>query len=214
MPESQKIPIFPLPIVVFPDEELRLHIFEPRYKQLIQDCRSQGVAFGIIPVIQNRMMDIGTLVRLDEVVKEYEDGRMDIKLSSLELFNVLEFFDTYSGKLYSAAAIQLIDHDSTENLERKQLVMSLFNELCEINHAKPYHPISWELFQSYKLGHYVGFTLEEEYRFCVLRTETERMDKLIQQLEYMIGNSKQRQEWLKRIHMNGEFKDFNIQDLK
>ncbi|MFZ1425056.1 MAG: hypothetical protein WAS55_14635, partial [Saprospiraceae bacterium] len=60
----------------------------------------------------------------------------------------------------------------------------------------------------------VGFTLEEEYRFSTLATEKERLEKLIQQLDYMIEQSKQRQEWLKRMNMNGEFRNFNLKDLK
>ncbi|MBK8449450.1 MAG: LON peptidase substrate-binding domain-containing protein [Saprospiraceae bacterium] len=214
MPKNQKIPVFPLPIVVFPDEELRLHIFEAQYKQLINDCKETGIVFGITPVIESRMMNIGSLVKLLEIVKVYDDGRMDIKLHCMGQFKVLEQYSKWPGKLYSAIDIQILEPDVAEEKEMTYEVMELFNNLCDINKAKPYHQISWETFQSYKLGHIVGFTLEEEYRFSTLATEKERLEKLIQQLDYMIEQSKQRQEWLKRMNMNGEFRNFNLKDLK
>ena len=61
------LPIFPLSIVVFPGEELNLHIFEPRYKQLIQDCYGENKAFGIPTVINNAVADHGTQVRITDI---------------------------------------------------------------------------------------------------------------------------------------------------
>ena len=72
------IPIFPLALVVFPDEHLNLHIFEPRYKQLITDCFTNKKPFGIPAVINNKMMDLGMLVEIVEISKIYDDGKMDI----------------------------------------------------------------------------------------------------------------------------------------
>ena len=214
MSEIKKIPVFPLPIVVFPDEELRLHIFEPRYKQLIKDCSEKKIVFGIMPVLNSKIMDIGTIVRLEEIVKEYEDGRMDIKLSSHGLFRVIEYHSNWPGKLYSAVDMEMQEYETVGEKDLDQKVMDLFNELCELNHVKPFHPISWDQFISFKLGHYVGFSIEEEYRFCILVAENARLNKLIQQLEYMIDQSKQRQEWLKRMNMNGEFRNFDLKEWK
>ena len=73
------IPIFPLGIVVFPGEKLHLHIFEPRYKQLINECKESGKPFGIPTVISNRMNEMGTLVELKDIVQTYDNGEMDIK---------------------------------------------------------------------------------------------------------------------------------------
>ena len=73
------IPIFPLGIVVFPNESLNLHIFEPRYKQMIQECMEQKKMFGIPTVIAQKIGELGTLVRIKEISKTYENGEMDIK---------------------------------------------------------------------------------------------------------------------------------------
>ena len=66
------IPIFPLSIVVFPGEELNLHIFEPRYKQLIGDCFSENRAFGIPSIVKEKLMEFGTLVKIIEIKEVVE----------------------------------------------------------------------------------------------------------------------------------------------
>ena len=58
------IPIFPLGVVVFPGEQLNLHIFEPRYRQLIQDCFGEKRSFGIPIVLKNNVSEMGTLVTI------------------------------------------------------------------------------------------------------------------------------------------------------
>ena len=73
------IPIFPLSIVVYPGERLNLHIFEPRYKQLIKECFDGNKPFGIPSVMDEKINEMGTLVQVKEITKEYEDGKMDIK---------------------------------------------------------------------------------------------------------------------------------------
>src|SRR5215212_5959493 len=73
------IPIFPLGIVVYPGEKLHLHIFEPRYKQLVTECFSDKKPFGIPAVIENRLQDFGTVVTITEITTVHDNGEMDIK---------------------------------------------------------------------------------------------------------------------------------------
>ncbi|MBI3883147.1 MAG: LON peptidase substrate-binding domain-containing protein [Sphingobacteriales bacterium] len=82
------IPIFPLGIVVYPGEDLNLHIFEPRYIQLINYCRETKKPFGIPSVINNKMMEMGTLVEIAEVTTVYENGEMDIKTKGIKPFRI------------------------------------------------------------------------------------------------------------------------------
>ena len=84
------IPIFPLGITVFPGEKLNLHIFEPRYKQLILECATLKKPFGIPTVVNGKISDIGTLVEIAEITTTYENGEMDIKTKGLAVFHVLE----------------------------------------------------------------------------------------------------------------------------
>ena len=84
------IPIFPLSIVVYPGEDLNLHIFEPRYKQLINECHGQKKLFGIPAVIENSLQDFGTLMEITEITKVHENGEMDIKTRGKKVFGCLE----------------------------------------------------------------------------------------------------------------------------
>lgn len=70
---GQKLPLFPLKLVAFPGEQLNLHIFEPRYKQLIKDIETSKGTFGIA-VYLDKLMPFGTEVELEEVSKVYDDG--------------------------------------------------------------------------------------------------------------------------------------------
>ena len=83
------IPIFPLNIVVYPGENLNLHIFEPQYKQLINECKETNKPFGIPVVIENKVQEFGTLLEIVEVSKEYESGEMDIKTKGIKVFRML-----------------------------------------------------------------------------------------------------------------------------
>ena len=85
------IPLFPLNIVVYPGEHLNLHIFEPRYKQLIMECHVAKKQFGIPAVIENKMQEYGSVVEIIEVSKIYDNGEMDIKTRAL-FMQLSDFF--------------------------------------------------------------------------------------------------------------------------
>lgn len=214
MHKIHRIPVFPLPVVVFPDEEIRLHIFEPRYKQLIQDCLDSDLVFAILPIVDDRIQEIGTLVRLQEIVKTYEDGRLDIRLEAIGQIKNFGLHNRWPGKLYGAIDAEPIDDSSIGDLESINKIRRQFEILCELNQVQPYHSIHWDQFKSFKLGHYVGFNLKEEYHFSALQTENDRLQKLLNQLEIMIEQSKNRKEWLRNMNMNGEFRNFGKESIK
>ena len=99
------IPIFPLAIVVYPGEDLNLHIFEPRYKQLITECHKTKKPFGIPSVINNNVAEMGTLMHISEITKTYDNGEMDIKTSGQKIFRILEIIKEVPDKLYSGAIV-------------------------------------------------------------------------------------------------------------
>ena len=98
------IPIFPLALVVYPGEELNLHIFEPRYKELITECFAEAKPFGIPTVLEEGVAETGTMVEITEIVQVYEDGRMDIKTRGIRVFQVLELIESIPDKLFSGAS--------------------------------------------------------------------------------------------------------------
>src|SRR6185437_16275476 len=99
------IPIFPLNIVVYPGEALNLHVFEPQYKQLIKECIAEKKQFGIPSVADKQMAELGTLMQVTELVKEYDNGEMDVRTRGTEVFRMLEVIRQIPDKLYQGAIV-------------------------------------------------------------------------------------------------------------
>ncbi len=121
------LPIFPLNLVVLPNTQVNLHIFEERYKQLIQDVIDDSIMFGIVPVFEDRLQEYGTRVKLVEVLKKYPDGRMDIRVEGVDIVRVIEFFKEGNGKLYPAGIVFY-----TNEAKVKKIPISIIKEFAEI----------------------------------------------------------------------------------
>ena len=126
------IPIFPLGIVVYPGERLNLHIFEPRYKQLITECHEQKKPFGIPTVIENKVQDYGSLVAILEVTKVHDNGEMDIKTMGERVFRILEVIKEVPDKLYSGAIVNYPDSYEKGNPELMRKVMTGIRDLHQL----------------------------------------------------------------------------------
>lgn len=87
---SPLLPLFPLEVVLFPGVPLPLHIFEPRYKEMIGECLSQEKQFGVVRAQEAGVAEIGCTAEIMAVTKKYDDGRMDIVTEGRECFEVLE----------------------------------------------------------------------------------------------------------------------------
>jgi len=127
------IPIFPLGIVVYPGENLNLHIFEPRYKQLVTECFAEKKMFGIPAVINNHLNEMGTLVEINEISRTYDNGEMDIRTTGIKVFRVLEIIKQVPDKLYSGAIVNY--PENTENAGAKDMMNKVIKAVREL-HAK------------------------------------------------------------------------------
>ena len=110
--EPVLLPLFPLPIVAFPDERVPLHIFEPRFKELMADCRAEGAHFGISSFVEGRIAPYGTEVELSQVLKEYDDGRLDVEVRGLRVYSIRALHKAVEGKQYPGADVVFPDNGS------------------------------------------------------------------------------------------------------
>ena len=92
MEDLVTIPLFPLSLVAYPSKALNLHIFEPRYRQLINECHSDNKPFGLPTYQQGKALTFGTLMELEEISHIYPDGKMDIKTRGIRPFKVVEYY--------------------------------------------------------------------------------------------------------------------------
>ena len=201
------IPLFPLELVAFPGEKLNLHIFEPRYKQLIGDCVAQGKPFGIIAVINNKLMEYGTLMQVTEVKKMYEDGRMDIATRATEVFRVLELVKDLPDKLYSGAIVTYPQNEIVVNLPALQPVLRQIQQLLLLLESpKAFSKPDNELC-SYDVASMTGLSIEEAYDLLQLLREDQRVEYLRRHLQKVLPVVKEMELLKSKIKLNGHFRE-------
>lgn len=203
------IPIFPLGIVVYPGENLNLHIFESRYKQLISECHQTQKPFGIPAVVDNRLQDYGTLVVIKEVSKLYENGEMDIKTRGEKVFRILEVIKSVPDKLYSGAIVNYPDNNEQGNIELMRKVMAGIRELHKLLNVAKDFPKPDEELSSYEVAHHVGLTLQEEYELLGLMNELQRQEYLKRHLTKVLPMVAEMEGLKEKIKQNGHFKNLS-----
>ena len=207
------IPIFPLGIVVYPGEDLNLHIFEPRYKQLIKECIEQKKPFGIPAVIGNKLQEHGTLVQITELSKLHDNGEMDIKTQGVQVFRILELIKEIPEKLYSGAIVNYPathEHGKPELMRKVMSGIRNLHVLLKVN--KDFKKPDEEM-KCYDIAHHVGLSLEQEYELLGLFDERQRQEYLKRHLAKVIPTVAVMEQLKEKIKLNGHFKDmpgFNL----
>lgn len=206
---SVTIPIFPLGLVVFPGERLNLHIFEPRYKQLINDMVESGTTFGIPPYIENSVGLIGTEVEILSIHRIYANGEMDISVKGNRIFQITELLPEYNDKLYAGANIQWVAHDMEADIALSEEIVKLMLQLHNLlNITKNEIPDAASL-RSFLIAHYIGLSLEQEFALLCRKKEKERQKYIYTHLIKILPVVKETEALKQRISANGHFK--NIQ---
>ncbi len=208
------IPIFPLELVVFPGESLNLHIFEPRYKELIRDCRESGKSFGIPSVINGRLGEYGTRMELVEVVKEYENGESDIKTRGMEVFKILELIRSVPGKLYGGSIVHYPDNEAgMGSRELMKLILVALKELHTLLNVNPVFSKPEAELTSYDIAHHAGLSLEEENELRALMHELQRQEYLRRHLQKVLPVLREMEHLKQKVKLNGHFKNLSSLDL-
>lgn len=144
------IPMFPLSLLPLPGELVPLHIFEPRYRQLLQDAESDDLSFGIYFTNTINTEKIGSLMKLETVIKRYPTGESDIIVKCHDIFIMDKLYRTFKSKLYPGGDVSLLEVDVNEigggklselfleylakrNITRQQGFFSVFTMAQELN---------------------------------------------------------------------------------
>jgi Lon protease-like protein len=207
------IPIFPLGIIVYPGEELNLHIFEPRYKQLINECYEQKKPFGIPPVIENKLQDHGTLVQITEISKSQDNDEMDIKTKGMQVFRILELIKKVPEKLYSGAIVNYPDNHEQGKPELMRKVMAGIRDLHVLLKVSKDFKKPDEEIKCYDIAHHIGLSFKQEYELLGLFDERQRQEYLKRHLAKVIPTVAVMEQLKEKIKLNGHFKDLPGFDL-
>jgi len=205
--ETFKIPLFPLGVVLLPDMWLPLHIFEERYKQMISECLADDRAFGIVLFDGPSIRPVGCMARITEVLKRYDDGRMDIMTRGGERFVIQELIE---DRAYMEAQVFFFeDGEETPQEDLADLIQSaldLLKEAVDIEAGFDPDGLGGQIGPkqlSYAIAALEGFTPAERQGFLEMTSPSERLQKSVQALSRIVTRNRLTREIQQLIGGNG-----------
>lgn len=204
------IPIFPLGMVAYPGENVNLHIFEPRYIQLINDIQSGTGLFGIPPVINGQIQEYGTCMELLSIEKTYPNGEMDIKTRGVMVYRTLEIIENVPDKMYSGAIVHY-PSNNLNGLPQKQLriIQALRRLHVLTNIVKNYHKPD-EALNTYDIAHHAALNIKGEYELLCLLREDQRQEYLERHFNQLIPHLVDLDQLKNRIQRNGHYRKISV----
>ncbi len=212
MARIAKMPLFPLGLVLYPNERLPLHIFEPRYKQMTEWCLATNNPFGIVFFDEGKLAEVGCTARIASILERYPDGRLDLLVNGEQRFNVAQLFN---DRAYLTADVELIDEPGeAPKRELQERVITQHMRLLELA-GRTVRPSLYENEPalSYVIAPNAGLTPQQKQEVLELLTENQRIDYLILHLETLIPRVEQMEELRRKVQSNGHFRDFPPEEL-
>jgi Lon protease-like protein len=197
-----EIGLFPLALVLAPTERVPLHIFEPRYKELIGECIADAEAFGLLLEDDAGRRDIGTLADVREVVHVFDDGRMNILIEGRDRFRVLEWTD---GRPFPTAEVEPLEDEDTESPDPSASAeaLALFRQLAAVADAEIEEPDGASGSLAFEIAAHVDFGTQPKQELLELRSERDRLRRLIELLEQALSAMTREREIRERAATNG-----------
>ena len=197
-----EIGLFPLELVLLPTERVPLHIFEPRYKELIGECLEEGREFGLVLEDENGRREVGTSAAVIEVLQVFEDGRMNIVVEGRERFRLLELTD---GREFLTGEIESVEDETDPPApEDVAKAVAIFRRLVEVAEAEVDEPEASSESLSFQLASRVDFGLELKQELLELRSERNRLRRLAEILERAVEAMALEKEVRDRASGNGK----------
>lgn len=202
------LPLFPLNVVLFPRSALPLHIFEERYKVLINECVERGTPFGIMFSGAGGMAEVGCSANVTTVTRRYDDGRMDIIVGGERRYRLMK---TESGRApYLVGEVEYFD-EPAESVDRElaRSTVDLFNTLLAMAHGEKAALIGVDRCEpglSYAIAQKSGLNLTRRQELLEVVGENGRLQMLRTYLNDLIPRLKQQGE-LERVIKNDGYID-------
>jgi len=181
---SSLLPLFPLELVLLPGVPLPLHIFEPRYKEMIAECLQQKKPFGVVRASSDGVADIGCTAEIMSVTKKYDDGRMDILTRGVERFEVIEVNEDRS---FLQAEISVVeDEPGKPAADMVTLAVRLHAEIAKLAGAEPSGPDEHAGKLSFLLAGSLPLDLDFKQSLLSTLSETKRLEAVVGYLEAIL----------------------------
>lgn len=180
------IPLFPLDVVLFPGTPLPLHIFEPRYKEMIGECIAQQHTFGVVRSVEQGLAEVGCTAEIVSVVKEYPDGRLDLVTEGRKRFELLRVNEERSFLRGEILVIE--DEPGAPSQEKTARATQLHSDLLAVAGAKQDLSAADPANLSFFFAGSLPLDLDFKQKLLALRSESERLSLLIQYFETVLPN--------------------------
>jgi Lon protease-like protein len=169
------LPLFPLEIVVFPGAPLPLHIFEPRYKEMIGECLAESRPFGMVRAKENALSAIGCSARIINIIKKYEDGRLDIAAEGAQRFEIIQVNQERS--FLQAEVAFFDDEPSIVSKNAADTVIKLHEQLFAVM-GQTVEVDRDAAYLSYRLAQDLPVDLDFKQTLLEMKSEAERVEIL------------------------------------
>ena len=179
----KNIAFFPLNICLLPGEDIPLKIFEPRYKQLINDCDSEKFHFGIPFLLKNEMQMIGSEVKLKEIVAKNSHDEMVIMVEGVRNFELIRFNERFKEKLYSGGTIRHLD--SSIKVTQQELIDLIHKYSRDLVPDFLENLLKNDHFYADSLAKALNLSSEDKFNYLKLKTGLNKERFLQKQIEYL-----------------------------
>jgi Lon protease-like protein len=208
MPE---LGLFPLPIVLVPTERVPLHIFEPRYRELIAECVANGAEFGLVLATgDGAVHEIGTRAAVQQVLETLPDGSSNIVVEGGERFRLLELT---SGRAFNTGLVESVTDDDEEPLPGDVTrALELFDELAELAGSEVDPPDGGSPQLDFEIAARVEFGAEAKQELLASTSPRGRMTRLVELLEIALEAVRIERTLRDRAGQNGKVAPFEPEE--
>lgn len=180
------LPLFPLNVVLLPGSPLPLHIFEPRYKEMIGECRANNAPFGVVRATDEGIAEIGCTAEIMSVTKEYSDGRMDLVTEGRKRFEVLELNQERS--FLRAEVLLVPDEPGIAAPEQRARAIEFHRQILALAGAVQDLSDADQSALSFYLAGSLPLDLDFKQRLLAMRSEAERIETVAKYFETILPN--------------------------
>jgi len=174
---SALLPLFPLEVVLLPGTAIPLHVFEPRYKEMVGECLVQKTSFGIVRAKEDGIADVGCTAEIMEVSKRYDDGRMDIVCEGRRRFEVMGLNEERS--FLQAEVSYFDDEPGGAPAGSVEEALRLYGDLLELAEAEAEPPEAGIPQLSFQLAAPMPLDLDFKQTLLGMRSERERIAAIV-----------------------------------
>jgi Lon protease-like protein len=199
--EVPLLALFPLDVVMFPGTTLPLHIFEPRYKEMIGECLSNKAPFGIVRAVEQGIAEMGCTAEISEVTKRYPDGRLDIMSQGLERFEVLQLD---RERTFLRGEVLIVPDEPSDATDReKERAIHAHKEILSLAGTNPDTLSSDQRFLSFQLAASLPLDLDFKQKILSILSEGERVRELASYLEKILPGLRRAAHAREKVGGNG-----------